>query len=322
MAMHAPRRLGRAAASILALAGFGALMLSASPPASGAPARSAAAAATGFWAGTDSSYIAIPGPAPYDEPAIGGPYGGYIGMIGNWASWQHCTGSGRVVFSHADADAATTNAATYHDGIGVGSYWFMAGPGVDPHFNGTSKEAVAWGAAQAAQALKDLARASPAVTYPVLFMDVELPGDAPHYTPAQDNGWNSVYTSPCSGVVRVDNVAAQVDRADFDGFADYLTSHSSYKAGVYSAPSIWASIFGTGKWSSLSNTYEWTYNGDTSSLSHQPSGWCLRGTSTCADFFGGITRTSPYALAWQWTGGGGTDNGYGDLDQIDASRTP
>jgi hypothetical protein len=25
---------------------------------------------------------------------------------------------------------------------------------------------------------------------------------------------------------------------------------------------------------------------------------------------------------WQWSGGGGTWNGYGDFDQIDSARTP
>jgi len=25
---------------------------------------------------------------------------------------------------------------------------------------------------------------------------------------------------------------------------------------------------------------------------------------------------------WQWSGGGGSNNGYGDFDQIDANRTP
>jgi hypothetical protein len=25
---------------------------------------------------------------------------------------------------------------------------------------------------------------------------------------------------------------------------------------------------------------------------------------------------------WQWSGGGGSYNGYGDFDQIDAARTP
>jgi hypothetical protein len=318
MALRTPYRLVLAVGVALALAGLITVFVLAGPGGN-APAG---AAVTGFWGGTDSNYIAISGSAPYHEPAIGGTYGGYIGMIGNWASWQRCKNTGRVVFSHANANDALTNLDTFHDGIGVGSYWFMAGPGVDPHYNGTSKEAAAWGAAQAAAALTDLGKTSPKVTYPVLFMDVELPGDAPDYTPAQDNGWNSVYTSACSGVVRSNYVSSQVDRADFNGFADYLTSHSSYKAGVYSAPGIWSSIFGSGKWASISNTYEWTYNGDTSSLSHLPSGWCLSGTKTCADFFGGITSASPYALAWQWTGGGGTFNGFGDLDQIDASRTP
>ncbi len=36
------------------------------------------------------------------------------------------------------------------------------------------------------------------ITYPVVWADIELPGIAP----APDNGWNSVYTSPCSGMVK------------------------------------------------------------------------------------------------------------------------
>jgi hypothetical protein len=283
-----------------------------------AASRPAADAANAFVGGTDSNYIAIPGPAPYQMPAIGGSYGGYIGMIGNWANWQGCHGV--VVYSRSDAGAARTNFTTYHTGIGVGAYWFMGGPGVDPHFNGHDTEAAAWGADQAKAALADLNKLSPHVNYPVVFMDVELPGNAPAYTPAPDNGWNAVYTSPCSGVVKTNYVNPQVDRAEFNGFADYLTAHSSYKAGVYSAPSIWTSIFG--KYGGLSNTYEWTYNGDTSSLSNLPDGWCLAGTSTCAQFFGGMTDTSKYALMWQWSGGGGTYNGYGDFDQIDTGHTP
>ena len=108
----------------------------------------------------------------------------------------------------------------------------------------------------------------------------------------------------------------------FDGFFDYVTAHSSRTPGVYSAPSIWAGIFGTGSAASIPHTREWTYTGDTSSLSHHPASWCLRNTSTCAHFFGGVTTSSQYAVMWQWSGGGGTDNGYGDFDQIDASRTP
>jgi hypothetical protein len=93
---------------------------------------------------------------------------------------------------------------------------------------------------------------------------------------------------------------------------------------VYSAPDIWAQIFGTGSAASLTNTYEWTYESFTSSLAHPPSGWCLTGSasSTCARFFGGINRRSKYAVMWQWSGGGGSFNGVGDFDQIDGNRTP
>jgi hypothetical protein len=156
----------------------------------------------------------------------------------------------------------------------------------------------------------------------VVFADIELPGRAPAYTPAPDNGWNSVYTSPCSGTVRIGYVPVSIDRSELNGFAAYLTGHSRDKVGVYSAPDIWADIFGTGAASLIPNTYEWTYESFTSSLTHHPYGWCLPGTSRCARFFGGQTSASPYALLWQWSGGGGSDNGYGDFDQIDGARTP
>jgi hypothetical protein len=275
----------------------------------------------GFWYGTDTNTIKIPGSGPFTEPAIGGTYGGYIGMTGNWATWQGCKGD-TAHWSVSNSNAARADLVTYHQGIGDGAYWFMAGPGVDPHYNGTTTEATAWGQAQAKRTLSDLANLRPQVTYPIVFMDVELPGHAPGYSPAADNGWNAVYTSACSGVIKTNGIAASVDRADFNGYANYLTSHSSYKAGVYSAPSVWGDIFGTGSASKIPNTYEWTYNADTSSLSHHPSGWCLSGTSTCAQFFGGQTSSSKYAVMWQWSGGGGTFNGFGDLDQINANRTP
>jgi hypothetical protein len=278
---------------------------------------------TGFWTGTDSSNIGISGSAPYKTPGIGGLYGGYIGMVGNWAVLAHCPGT-KLVWSTTDSNAAKTNFATYHAGIGVGVYWFMGGPGVDPHYNGTAKEAAVWGDAQAASALSALkaATGSHKPDYPIIFMDVELPGQAPNYTPAPDNGWTSVYTSACSGVVKQNYVPASVNRAEFNAFANFINTRSSYKAGVYSGPRIWSSIFGTGSNASISNIYEWTYKSTTSSLAHLPSGWCLSGTNTCARFFGGMNSTSKYAVMWQWTGGGGTYNGYGDFNQIDASRTP
>ncbi|HEX3389321.1 MAG TPA: hypothetical protein VHT94_09815 [Streptosporangiaceae bacterium] len=273
----------------------------------------------GFWYGTDSSTISIGGSVPYREPVIGGSYGGYIGMTGNWARWQ--CGNHILVWSSANASQATADFRA-HAGVGTGAYWFMAGPGVDPHYNGTTGEAYAWGRQQAQRALIDAA--GDHLNYPVIFMDVEIPGNAPNYTPAPDNGWNTVYTSACSGRVKSNGIAATVDRSVLNGFAAWVTGHSSHKVGVYSAPDIWASIFGTGSPSSLTNTYEWTYESFTSSLANPPDGWCLTGgaSSTCARFFGGITGSSKYALMWQFSGGGGSSNGVGDFDQIDGTRTP
>jgi len=212
----------------------------------------------GFWYGTDSATVRITGHVPYQVPVIGGTYGGYIGMTGNWANLAGCHKI--VVWSAANAAQANANYAARY-GVGTGVYWFMGGPGVDPHYNGTAAEAYAWGARQAARTLYDISHLH--VTYPIVFMDIEIPGNAPNYTPAPDNGWNTVYTSACSGRVR-------------------------------------------------------TY----SSLARPPAGWCLRGTSVCAQFFGGQTSASKYAVMWQWSGGGGSRNGYGDFDQIDANRTP
>jgi hypothetical protein len=306
-APHAPQGAGQAARDGVATAAR----------AAAGPALPDNDSPTGFWYGTDSREVTVTGSAPYSMPVIGGSYGGYIGMLGNWSHRMGCHGI--VVWSGTNQTQAATNFHTYHRGIGVGGYWFMAGPGVDPHYDGTAAEASKWGAQQAAWALADgVGR----LTYPVVFMDIEIPGNAPDYTPAPDNGWNSVYTSPCSGVVRISFVPTSLDRADLNGFATYLTSHSSYKAGVYSAPDIWTSIFGTGADSVLPNTYEWTYESFTLSLAHHPSGWCLSGTTTCARFFGGQTSASKYALMWQWSGGGGSNNGVGDFDQIDGNRTP
>jgi len=316
------RRVLAAAGAGVVLLGLGGAVAGAQTAVGIGAARPAALTAAsgdspaGFRYGTDSFTVTGTGSAPYHEPVVGGYYGGYIGMAGNWAAWRGC--GDKVAWSAANSNAATTNFRTYHIGIGTGVYWFMAGPGIDPHYNGTTAEAAAWGRAQAARTLWDISRLS-GVTYPVVFADVELPGNAPGISPATDNGWNSVYTSPCSGRVKSSYIAPSVDRADLNGFISYLTSHSKYKAGVYSAPPIWASIFGTGSAAAI-QTYEWTYLNATSSLSRSPAGWCLAGTSTCARFFGGVTGSSRYALMWQWSGGGGYYNGHGDFDQIDQAR--
>lgn len=271
----------------------------------------------GFWYGTDTQTMPVRGSGPYYEPVIAASYGGYMGMVGSWAVWQSCPGT-NYIWSARNSAQANANYVTYHAGVGTGVYWFMGGPGVDPHYNGTSAEAYAWGAAQAQRTAYDISHVT--ITYPVVWMDIELPGRAPSYTPAPDNGWNAVYTSACSGRVRQNYVPASLDRAEFNGFWDYIKYHTRYIPGVYSAPDVWAEIFGTGSAAYIPNTDEWTYEAFTSSLQNLPSGWCLRGSSTCAHFFGGVTASSTHALMWQWSGGGGSRNGYGDFDQIDKNR--
>jgi len=288
-------------------------------PATNAVAQTAAPTSnpspgTGFGYGTDSWPMSVRGSGPYTEPVLGNAsYGGYMWMAGNWARWAGCKTGNFLAWAPANANQANENYAKYHIGVGVGAYWYMGGPGVDPHWNGTTTEAYNWGARQAAQTLATIKGRF--VPYPVIWADIELPQIAP----APDNGWNNVYTSMCSGVVRQSYVPVAVDRAEFNGFANYITTHSTYKVGVYSAPQDWNRIFGTGPDSKIPNTYEWTYESETSRLSPAAAGWCLH-SPTCAQFFGGQTSASKYALMWQWSGGGGVRNGYGDFDQIDIAR--
>ena len=126
---------------------------------------------------------------------------------------------------------------------------------------------------------------------------------------------------------------------------DYLDSRPPYPEAVYQTlraagvigpgirvleigAGVWASIFGTGIDSLIPNTYEWTYEPETTNYSGAyPHGWCLdHGAGRCAQFFGGQTTASPHALMWQWSGGGGVTNGIGgfngDLDTIDSTRLP
>jgi hypothetical protein len=270
----------------------------------------------GFWYGTDSWPMNVGGSGPYSEPVLGGSYGGYIGMVGSWEAWLGCR-QAFIAWSNTNATQADTNFYRYHQGIGTGAYWFMGGPGVDPHYNGTTQEAQSWGARQAARALTDINGRPQGQRIAVkdVFMDIELPG----ISPAQDNGWDSVYSSPCSGQVKQSSIPAAVDRAEFNGFWDYVFAHSSYRPAVYSAPAVWSRIFGTGSASRISTTDEWTYEPETSSLGNAPSGWCLK-AGGCAQFFGGVSSASSHAVMWQWSGGGGVRNGYGDFEQIDRPR--
>ena len=308
----------RAVSKVLSVGLAAALAVGAAVGTAGARTTAATSVAgdtpKGFYYGTDSWPVSGTGSAPYHEPVTGGSYGGYIGMAGNWARTEGCRTGNFLAWSSANSAQANTNFTKYHIGVGTGVYWYMGGPGVDPHWNGTAAEASKWGAQQAAWTLA--AMKTRAVTYPVVWADIELPG----IEPALDNGWNSVYSSPCSERVVQAYVPVNVDRAEFNGFAAYITTHSKYKVGVYSSPQVWTSIFANTKASLIPNTYEWTYWTETSNLSNAPSGWCLRRGAGCAQFFGGQTASSKYALMWQWSGGGGVTNGHGDFDQIDVAR--
>jgi hypothetical protein len=287
------------------------------PVAKAAPAAATAtpkAANTGFIYGTDSDPVTVTGSAPYKEPVIGGSYGGYMGMAGNWARQEGCKTGNFLAWAPANANQANINFKSHATGVGTGVYWYMGGPGVDPHYNGSSSEAYAWGKQQAAWTLAVIKTRY--IPYPVIWADIELPGIAP----APDNGWNSAYTSSCSGTKKASSISAVSDRSVLNGYAAYLTSHSKFKVGVYSSPLIWPSIFGSGSYASIPNTYEWTYTPETATLGNKPSGWCLKGGASCAKFFGGQTSSSKYAVMWQWSGGGGVRNGFGDFDQIDTAR--
>jgi hypothetical protein len=195
---------------LLAAGGCAAVMIGlAAVPAAAATSGTSGDSPSGFWYGTDSFPVTVTGSAPYKEPVIGGRYGGYIGMIGNWARSQGC--GDKLAWSSANSKEANTNLARYRDGIGTGAYWFMGGPGMDPRYNGATTEAHDWGERQAAEAVAAIHANVASVKYPVVFMDVEIPGHAPGISPAPDNGWNDVYTSPCSGRVKATYVAASVD---------------------------------------------------------------------------------------------------------------
>ena len=185
-----------------------------------------------------------------------------------------------------------------------------AAPASTRNYNGTAAEADTWGARQAARTLANMAKEH--VTYPVVLMDIELPGVAP----ALDNGWDTVYTSPCSGQVKHAACPARWTGPTSTGSSTTSPRTPATSPGSTPPPGMWNSIFGTGSAASIPHTDEWTYEPETASLANAPSGWCLK-SGGCAQFFGGVTSSSSNALMWQWSGGGGVRNGVGDFDQID-----
>jgi Protein of unknown function (DUF4232) len=286
-------------------------------------ARSALAAAAsgaaqptgaGFYQGTDSAAPTACGHGPYTEPdgscsnGTSGTYGEYIGEIGAFWHWQGCTTSG-LAWDQSNYNMATDNFVSYHTGLGAAVYWFAAGPGRDPRYNGSVAEATAWGAQQAKQAIADVG--GDVLGFRYIFMDIENNG-----VPPDGDGWNTVWNGPCGSTVKASYIPANVDYATWQGFSAYIDQHSPYQAGVYSAGGdsygSWTGIFGSEK---LSNTAEWTYVNEQGQLTF-PNGFSSQHAS--AQWFAG--EPAACHLLWQWSGGDGVLNGYGDFDVADAAN--
>jgi hypothetical protein len=268
----------------------------------------------GYYYGTDSSAPTACGRGPYTEP-VGScgngtirPYGEYMGMMGSWLNWEGCSASG-LAWNQANYNMANDNFVNYHTGLGAAGYWFAAGPGRDPHYNGTYAEAMAWGAAQAKQAIARLNGRFFAFGY--IFFDIENNGTAP-----DGNGWNTVWNGPCGGRTKASYIAPAVDYATFSGFRNYIDAHSPYLAGVYSAGGrsygSWTGIFGGGV---IQHTAEWTFISEQSEVNF-PHGFSASNAS--AQWF--ASAPAACQLMWQWSGGDGVLNGYGDFDQVQTAN--
>jgi Protein of unknown function (DUF4232) len=263
----------------------------------------------GYYYGTDSSAPTACGRGPYTEPVSScangtiRPYGEYTGMMGSWLNWKGCSTSG-LAWNQANYNMANDNFVNYHTGLGAAGYWFAAGPGRDPHYNGTVSEATAWGVAQAKQAISGLNGRLFAFRY--IFFDIENNGVAP-----DENGWNTVWKGSCGSKIKAGYIAPEVDYATFTGFRNYIDAHSPYLAGVYSAGGrsygSWTGIFGGEQ---VSHTAEWTFTSEQSELNF-PGGFSASRASP--QWFGNAPAACQ--LMWQWSGGDGVLNGYGDFDQ-------
>src|SRR6202453_3650351 len=79
-----------AGALATAVAAAGPFAASAATATAAAPAALAADSPAGFNYGTDSWPASVQLSNPYRQPVLWGPYGGYVGMAGNWARTEGC----------------------------------------------------------------------------------------------------------------------------------------------------------------------------------------------------------------------------------------
>jgi hypothetical protein len=261
----------------------------------------------GFYYGSDSNGPSAQGGFPYHEPGTGGLYGSYTAEVGTWTNWRGCTRGVAVDWTDVDAVNADERANPAIPGLSL--YWFMAGPGADPRYDGGVTEAYAWGRAQAQAAnvdYYDLGLRSESRHTPMMYMDVE--GQP---TAGYANGWNEIVNS-CGRITHARIVPVQVDRATFNGFWDWIHRQTIFHPGVYSTPDYWEETFGFGPAAAIPNTYEWTAESSTQQTTPQPVGFGQHGRY--AEWFGGVSAS--HETGWQWTEKGG------DWDQIDAAHLP
>jgi len=64
-------------------------------------------------------------------------------MTGSGRNWLGC--SGGFVAGPPQRRRGQRELHEVRPAVGLGVYWFMGGPGVDPHYNGSTTEAYAWG---------------------------------------------------------------------------------------------------------------------------------------------------------------------------------
>jgi hypothetical protein len=286
----------------------------------GSAAAGAGGIPAGFWYGSDGPRTMTCGSGPYTivgadgtcYPAAG-YYGGYLGEVGRWDTWEGCDTVGGG-WNSSDYAAAEANFVQYGEGLGAAAYWMMAGPGRDPD-PASASAAASWGQAQAQQVASDLS--GTALSLPYVLMDVEA-----QTQDSLDNGWNESWSSTCSPLRVLKHIPARIDRADFSGFRDYIKDDTPWLPGVYSAGGRrsyeWAGIFGS---QTLTSTAEWTYEDATGSIAAYPAGFSIPGTSVTADWFAGRPPPARCELFWQWTGGS-TGNGITNyrVDQLDGNR--
>ncbi|MCL6562467.1 MAG: hypothetical protein K6U87_05615 [Firmicutes bacterium] len=119
-------------------------------------------------------------------------------------------------------NTSAANQAKQNQGLVYG-YWFLLGPDSDPDYNGTSSEAYAWGQKQAHIAYNAWFN-NPYVTQWTLFGDVEITSTS------ETNGWGT---------------STALNQKVWEGFYNQLSSEGLIP-GVYSGPTLWQSIMGSG----------------------------------------------------------------------------